>query len=93
MSQKRYRILAIDPGTREMGVAFLKGDSLVYHEVATIPRKKTPHETLREGRKAILRLIKDFRPHVLAVEKTFFANNRNAALLNVFADETSEHRF
>jgi Holliday junction resolvasome RuvABC endonuclease subunit len=24
---------------------------------------------------------------VLAVEKTFFANNRNSALLNVFADE------
>jgi crossover junction endodeoxyribonuclease RuvC len=87
MSQKRYRILAIDPGTREMGVAFLKGDSLVYHEVATIPRKKTPHETLREGRKAILRLVNDFRPQVLAVEKTFFANNRNAVLLNVFADE------
>ena len=55
--------------------------------MVTIPRKKTPHETLREGRKAILRLINDFRPQVLAVEKTFFANNRNAALLNVFADE------
>ena len=33
MSQKRYRILAIDPGTRAMGVAFLEGDTIVYHEV------------------------------------------------------------
>ena len=40
-----------------------------------------------EGRKAILRLMNDFKPQVLAVEKTFFANNRNAALLNVFVDE------
>ena len=28
MSQKRNKILAIDPGTREMGVAFLEGDTL-----------------------------------------------------------------
>src|SRR5208337_4343741 len=41
----------------------------------------------REGRKVILRLINDLKPRVLAVEKTFFANNRNSALLNVFADE------
>ena len=87
MSQKRYKILAIDPGTREMGVAFLDGDTIIYHEVKMIPRKKMPHETLREGRKTVLRLINDFRPQVLAVEKTFFANNRNAALLNVFVDE------
>ncbi len=87
MSQKRKKILAIDPGTKEMGVAFLEGDTIVYHEVVTIRRKKMPHETLGEGRKVILRLVNDFRPQVLAVEKTFFANNRNAALLNVFGDE------
>jgi len=31
--------------------------------------------------------VNDFRPYVLAVEKTFFAKNRSAALLNVFGDE------
>ena len=39
------------------------------------------------GRKVILRLINDYRPDVLVVEKTFFANNRNSSLLNVFVDE------
>jgi crossover junction endodeoxyribonuclease RuvC len=87
MSQKRHKILAIDPGTKEMGVAFLEGNTIVYHEVITIPIKKMPHESLREGRRTVLRLINDFRPRILAVEKTFFANNRNAALLNVFVDE------
>jgi Holliday junction resolvasome RuvABC endonuclease subunit len=47
----------------------------------------SPHEKLREGRKIVLGLINDFRPEILVVEKTFFANNRNSALLNVFADE------
>lgn len=35
----------------------------------------------------VSQFIKDFRPDVLVIEKTFFANNRNTALLNVFADE------
>ncbi len=81
------RILAIDPGTRHMGVAVLEDGKLVYYGVEVIARQKTPHETLREGRKVILRLINDLKPQVLVVEKTFFANNRSAALLNVFGDE------
>lgn len=81
------KILAIDPGTREIGIAFLENGKLLYHGVKIIKKKKSPHETLREGRKIILRLVKDFKPKTLVVEKTFFANNKNSALLNVFVDE------
>jgi len=87
MSKNNSKILAIDPGTREMGIAFLEEGRLVYYGVKAIKKKKSPHETLREGRKIILRLIKDFKPDVLAVEKAFFVNNRSASLLNVFVDE------
>ena len=41
----------------------------------------------RPAGKLVLRLIKDYRPQILAVEKTFFANNRNSSLLNVLGDE------
>jgi Holliday junction resolvasome RuvABC endonuclease subunit len=87
MSKNNTKILAIDPGTREMGVAFMEEGKLIYHGVKAIKRKKSPHETLKEGRKIILRLIKDFEPTVLVVEKSFFFNNRNSSLLNVFVDE------
>lgn len=87
MHKTKTRILAIDPGTRHMGVALLEDGKLVYYGVEIITRQKTPHETLREGRKVILRLINDLKPKALVVEKTFFANNRSAALLNVFGDE------
>lgn len=80
-------ILAIDPGTRHMGVALLSKEKLLYHGVTVFRDRTSPSFTLKEGRSAILRLITDLRPAVLVVEKTFFANNRNAALLNVFADE------
>lgn len=87
MAKKHMRILAIDPGTRNLGFAVLDGTRLVHYGVKRIPRKESPHESLREGRRVVASLIGDFRPDSLIVEKTFFANNRNSALLNVFADE------
>jgi len=87
MPKNHAKILAIDPGTREMGIAFLDEGKLIHFGVKVIKKRKSPHETLREGRKIILRLIKDFKPDVLVVEKVFFANNRSASLLNVFVDE------
>ena len=87
MPKNNLKILAIDPGTREMGFALLERERPIYYGVKTIRRKRSPNEALREGRKIILRLIKDLRPDILVVEKAFFYNNRSAALLNVFVDE------
>lgn len=85
--KKNNRVLAIDPGTHYIGVAVLDGVKLAYYGVKTLQRKNSPHDTLTEGRKVIQGLIDDFKPATLAVEKTFFANNRNSALMNVFANE------
>ncbi|MBM4305165.1 MAG: crossover junction endodeoxyribonuclease RuvC [Deltaproteobacteria bacterium] len=87
MPRNHSKILAIDPGTREMGIAFLDDGKLIHFGVKVIKKRKPPHEILKEGRKIILRLIKDFKPDALVVEKVFFANNRSASLLNVFVDE------
>lgn len=84
---EKTRILAIDPGTQHMGVAVLEDARLIYHGVEVIKKQETPHETLRTARKAVLRLINDMKPHILVFEKTFFAMNRNSALLNVLGDE------
>jgi len=84
---KHKRVLAIDPGTRKIGVAFLEGDEIIYHDVKTIPKEQSPQEVLREGRKILLRLINDFKPQVLAVEKTYFANDRNGGRLNALVAE------
>lgn len=83
----RSRILAIDPGTKHMGVALLDNGALIYSGVKVIRNRRSPHEIIQTARRIILRLIKDFRPKTLVVEKTFFANNRNSALLNVLFDE------
>jgi Holliday junction resolvasome RuvABC endonuclease subunit len=81
------KILAIDPGTAFMGVALFDNGKLVYHGVEVVTGKKTPQEKLREARKRILRLVRDLKPRVLVIEKSSFAHNRTAALLNVLAAE------
>ena len=90
MPKKYSKILAIDPGIKQMGIAFLDKEKLLYHGVKNIKKGKSPHETIKEGRKTILRLIHDFRPEVIVIEKTFFSQNRNASLLNVLEDEIKE---
>jgi Holliday junction resolvasome RuvABC endonuclease subunit len=81
------RILAIDPGTKYMGVALLDNGALIHSGIKVIRNRRSPHEIIQICRKIILRLINDYRPQVLVVEKTFFANNRNSALLNILFDE------
>lgn len=87
MSKKHKRILAIDPGTKWMGIAFLDGLNLVYHGVEVIKKGKSPQENLSNARKVILRLIRDFKPNKLVVEEVFLANNRNASLMKVLFKE------
>ena len=70
-----------------MGVAVLEGPELIYYGVATLAGGPSPQVRLREARRVVLRMVRDFHPSVLAVEKAFFSKNRNAALLNVFVDE------
>jgi crossover junction endodeoxyribonuclease RuvC len=87
MPKNNSRILAIDPGTRLMGVAFLDDGKLIYHAVKVISKGHSPQETLQRAKGAILRLIEDLEPDMIAAEKTFFSRNRNTALLNVLFDE------
>lgn len=86
-STTKKRILAIDPGTRYLGMALLEGDALVYYGVKRIHHRGSPHERLTEGKRVVAELIRDLDPDLLAYEKTFIAKNRNTALLNVLADE------
>jgi Holliday junction resolvasome RuvABC endonuclease subunit len=87
MKANHRRILAIDPGTRLMGIGFLDGGKLVYHTVKVFPKSGSPQETLQRARDGVLRFVNDLGPQVIAVERTFFSQNRNTALLNVLFDE------
>ncbi len=81
------RILAIDPGTRQMGFAILENGMLRAHGVKVIRKARSPQEALNRAKMEMTSLIEDFRPGVLVIEQTFIGRNRNAALLKVLCDE------
>ncbi len=63
------RILAIDPGTREIGVAVLEGEELLYYGVKGVRMRKTSTEVQKEAARIIHHLITDYQPQVLAINQ------------------------
>lgn len=87
MSNSKVRILAIDPGIRFMGVALLEDESLLYHGVEVFGNKKNSRDSLAAATETVLRFIKDFKPSVLAMERTFIAGNKRTVALNMLFAE------
>ena len=76
------KILAIDPGTREMGFAVLIGNELEHYGVKTITDRASPSSILLQGRQIVYRLITLHRPAMLAMERPFMGyGNRSATLV------------
>lgn len=86
MSKKSSTILAIDPGSRELGFAVLSGTSLLYYGVKTVTDRKNPVRVLETVSGFIRSLIKKYRPTEFAIEKTF-VSQKNSALLTVVAEQ------
>lgn len=87
MHKTPTRILSIDPGTRETGVAVLEGRELIYWGVKAPKKRGSPQTLLKNGRAIIRRLIEFYQPDIVAIEKTFVGSNKSTALLNVLSDE------
>jgi Holliday junction resolvasome RuvABC endonuclease subunit len=79
-----HRILALDPGTREMGVVVLEGTGLLYYGVCDFTHRRRPADVLfRATRATITRFISRYEPTVLAYEQTFYIQAKQSALLHV----------
>lgn len=89
MPTKSPTILAIDPGTKEIGVAVFFGADLCYYAVKTIKRRRPPQALLAEISRYVIRLIQGYRPQTLVIEKTFLIQ-KSTALLNVAAAEMKQ---
>jgi Holliday junction resolvasome RuvABC endonuclease subunit len=80
------RILAIDPGTKEIGTAVLDNGELIYYAVKTVRDRSTARRILQQASETIAQLIDSYKPQVLAIEKMFIVQ-KSAALLSVVAEE------
>lgn len=89
MPTKPPTILAIDPGTKEIGVAVFSGSELCYYGVKTIKRRQPPQALLAEISRYVTGLIASYQPQALAIEQTLLIQ-QSAALLCVAAAEIKQ---
>lgn len=83
---KGRRILSIDPGTREMGVAVLADGELVYYAVKTNRTRKTVQETCDGADSIVKWLVKEYRPDVLAIRQPLIIQQSAEALATVIRE-------
>lgn len=80
-------ILGIDPGTKEMGLAVLRGSELLYFGVRTLRNGTRPHDVIGQARRIVLAAIERYSPQVVAIEKPLMLPTKRAALMSVIAEE------
>ncbi len=79
------RILSIDPGFERIGIAIiektnLKKDILVYSTCFKTSAKIPFYERLKNIGLQIEKVIKEYKPNALAIEKLFFTTNQKTVM-------------
>ena len=82
MPAKKIKILAIDPGTREMGYAHLENKNLIDFGVKYLRHSKKLQDMFVYLAEVVNRLISEKRTELLVIEKCSFSHStQNAALM------------
>lgn len=89
MPTKPTKILAIDPGTKELGLAIFSGEGLCYYAVKTFKRQGSERAQLAEISNYLIGIVQAYRPQTLAIEKTNLIQ-KSAVLLNLAAAEIKQ---
>lgn len=80
--QKPETILAVNPGTRSLGLAVFEGTDLIFTTIKTVKDKRMEDgEVLKKLERLILTLIDDFGPDVLALEEPLPIQKKKSPLL------------
>jgi len=80
-------ILGIDPGTREMGLAVIRGPMLIAYGVRTLRNGERPYDVIGQARQAVLDMIRQFQVEVVAIEKPLRIATKRASLVTVITEE------
>ena len=80
-------IIGIDPGTKEMGLAVLRGRELLGYGVRTLRNGSRPYDVLGQARRVVLGAIERYAPSVVAIEKPLMLPTKRAALMAVIVGE------
>ena len=85
MPQPLPIVLGIDPGARQIGVAVLCGEELLFYGVKSF-KKRTEDDTLRKLRKIIDKIVIAYRVESVALEKIVYVQQNRSFVKNVYKE-------
>jgi Holliday junction resolvasome RuvABC endonuclease subunit len=83
-------ILGIDPGTRYMGIAVIRGQRLLVHGVHTLRNGEHPYDLIGHARRIVLGYVERYTPEIVAIEKPLLLPTKRAALVSAIVQELAE---
>ena len=83
-------ILGLDPGTRYLGAAVLRGDQLLAYGVHELKNGERPYDVIGQARRVVFGYIAQHGPDVVAIEAPYAIPTERGATLRVLAKELHE---
>ena len=71
-------ILGIDPGTKEMGLAVLRGRELLAYGVHSLRNGERPYDLIGQARRIVLGYVAAHAPQVVAIEAPLMLPTKRA---------------
>jgi len=78
-------ILGLDPGTRFMGVAVIRGPRLLDYGVHQLRNGERADELLEHAKQVLFAIIRDHGPSIVAIEAPYLITSKRAAVLSTLA--------
>jgi Holliday junction resolvasome RuvABC endonuclease subunit len=83
-------ILGLDPGTRFLGAAVLRGPALLAYGVHQLKNGERPYDVIGQARRIVFRYIEEHQPHIVAIEAPYLIATERGAVLTTLARELGE---
>lgn len=84
------KILAVDPGSRYLGIAVMERGQLVHWGVKSIKMNQPPQKRINDAKKIVQKLIDFYQPQVLAIEKPLPHWSEQSKLLDKICEAIKE---
>jgi len=83
-------ILGLDPGTRFLGAAVLRGGKLLAYGVHELRNGQHPHDVIGHAKRVVLRYLEVNEPQVVAIEAPYLIATKRGAVLSTLCQELHE---
>lgn len=90
MTTTQPTILGLDPGTRFLGAAVLRGPALLAYGVHQLKNGERPYDVIGQARRVVFRYIERYEPEVVAIEAPYLIATERGAVLTTLARELHE---